>query len=314
LEVFAKLALRIWEVKGNPGRVAFAIIVSVGLAGCGLSSEQRRATITFGRSLDDHGQLLADESVYLRAEVKALRVLAISLPNQQSESLFHREVYKDITSGVPEPRIQRLVEIGGAASKFGGSLAQVAEVTSSTADEQILTAAIRQFSLTAGAIAEAAGGSSIGMPAVNLITFISAEAYRRRYIKQALPAAEPAFRIAEGDMDAAFNPRIRESLLSVFTAATDQLAALLSASPIGPNEAPLSAGDRNIIANSYRLVASDRDHIKYVTSRELDLMNKGSAAYQALMAAFRGDQSQLSAVESYSIAVSEVRLAFKSLK
>jgi hypothetical protein len=62
------------------------------------------------------------------------------------------------------------------------------------------------------------------------------------------------------------------------------------------------------------VVARNRDYIKYVTSRELELINKAGTAYIALMSAFQGDESQLDAVESYSTVVFEVRLAFQSLK
>jgi hypothetical protein len=41
---------------------------------------------------------------------------------------------------------------------------------------------------------------------------------------------------------------------------------------------------------------------------------KGAYAYDALISAFNGDESKLATVDSYSVAVSEVRLAFESLK
>ena len=115
-------------------------------------------------------------------------------------------------------------------------------------------------------------------------------------------------------MDAAFDPGKPDSLLSVFSSATDQLAATLEASR-GSEDSPMfSAGDRQIIANSYRIVARNRDHIKYVTSRQLELMNKAAAAYEAVIAALEGDKTQIDAVESYSTAVFQIRLAFQSLK
>src|SRR5690242_15464661 len=52
----------------------------IGLSACGLGIEQRSAIIAFGHSLDEHGQLVAEESTYIRSEVKAMRVLAMSLP------------------------------------------------------------------------------------------------------------------------------------------------------------------------------------------------------------------------------------------
>jgi len=293
---------------------SLVIIVCTGLAACGLSAEQRSATITFGHALDDHGQLLVDESTYIRSEVKAMRVLAMSLPNTQSASLFGQGAYDNLAAGVEEPKIERLVRIGGAASKFGKSVAQVADLTSSTGSEKELSAATRELALTAGAISEAAGGSSIGSAGVNLVTFISLEAYRKRYLTHALPDAEPALRKAQGDLAGAFDPANPESLLGIFSAATDLLAAMLEVSQGAAERSALSAGDRDLVSNGYRLVARNRDHIKYVTNRELELMNKAGTAYDALIAVFQGDETQLDAVESYSTVIFEVRLAFQSLK
>jgi hypothetical protein len=284
----------------------------IGLSACGLKIEQRSAIITFGHSLDEHGQLVAEESTYIRTQVKAMRVLAMSLPNPQSANLFNDAAYENLDQGVPEPKIERLVQIGGTASKFGNSVAEVADLTSSTAAEQKLSAATRQLALTAGAISEAASGVAIGVPAVNFVTFLSLEAYRRRYLRRALPNAEPAFRAAQQDVEAAFDPAKPDSLLSVFSAATDQLAATLEASQ-APADTLLSAGDRQIIADSYRVVARNRDHVKYVTGYESELMDKAAAAYDALVAALEGNETQLDAVESYSSAVLQVRLAFQSL-
>jgi hypothetical protein len=268
----------------------------------------------FGHSLDEHGQLVTEETTYIRSEVKATRVLAMSLPNSQSAGLFNTAAYEHLDQGVQEPKVERLVQIGGRASQFGNSVAQVADLTLSTASEKQLSAVTRELALTAGAISGAASGVSVGAPAVNLITFLSVESYRRRYLRHALPDAEPAFRAAQKDLDAAFDPEKPDSLSSVFSAATDQLAATLEASQDSGDRTILSAGDREIIANGYRVVARNRDHIKYVTSRELELMNKGAAAYDALMAALEGDETHLDAVESYSTAVFQVRLAFQSLR
>jgi hypothetical protein len=294
---------------------SLVLIACTGLSACGLSAEQRSATITFGQALDDHGRLLVEESTYIRSEVKAMRVVAMSLPNSQSASLFSQGAYDNLAAGVEEPKIERLVRIGGAASQFGKSVAQVADMTSSTASEKKLSAATRQLALTAGAISEAAGGASMGgSAAVNLVTFISLEAYRKRYLKHALPDAEPAVRKAQEDLAAAFGPGKPDSLLGIFSAATDQLSAMLEASDSASDRRALSAGDRDLVANGYRVVARNRDYIKYVTSRELELINKAGTAYDALMSAFQGDETQLDAVESYSTVVFEVRLAFQSLK
>ena len=294
---------------------SLVLIVCTGLSACGLSAEQRSATITFGRALDDHGQLLVEESTYIRSEVKAMRVLAMSLPNSQSASLFSQGAYDNLAAGVEVPKIERLVQIGGAASKFGKSVAQVADITSSTASEKELSAATRQLALTAGAISEAAGGSSMGgSAAVNLVTFISLEAYRKRYLTQALPDAEPAVRKAQGDLAGAFDPGNPDSLLGIFSAATDLLAAMLEASQSAADRRALSADDRELVSNGYRVVARNRDHIKYVTSHELELINKAGTAYNALLSAFQDDETQLDAVESYSTVVFEMRLAFQSLQ
>jgi hypothetical protein len=289
-------------------------MLSLGLSACSLSAAQRSATISFGRTLDQHGQLIAEESTYIRSQVKLMRVLAMSLPNSKSASLFSEAAYEKLADGVQEPEIERMVQIGGAASKFGQSLADVAEIASSTASEKVLSAATQQLALTAGAISSAASGVSVGAAAVNFTTFISLEAYRRTYLRRELPAAEPAFRAAQKDLDAAFDARKTDSLLSVFAAATAQLAALLEES-YGPAGGPaLPASDRKIVAESYRVLARNRDHIKYVTSRQLDLSNKSGAAYDSLRAAFEGDDSRLDAVQSYSAAVFSVHLAFQSLK
>jgi hypothetical protein len=242
-----------------------------------------------------------------------MRVLAMSLTNSQSARLFGDAPYENLVQGVSEPKIERLVQIGGRASKFGNSIAEVADITSSTAAEQKLSAATRQLALTAGAISEAASGVAIGVPAVNLVTFFSVEIYRRRYLRRELPNAEPAFRAAQKDVDAAFDPGRPDSLLSVFSAATDQLAATLEISP-GPAVTAISASDREVIANSYRTIAHDRDHLKYVTRYQLQLMDQAAAAYEAVIAALGEHETQIEAVESYSDLVSQVQLAFQSLK
>jgi hypothetical protein len=294
---------------------SLVLVACMGLSACGLSAEQRSATITLGHALDDHGQLLVEEGTYIRSEVKAMRVLSLSLPNSQSASLFNQGGYENLAAGVEVPKIEYLVQIGGAASKFGRSVAQVADLTSSSASEKELSAATRQLALTAGAISEVAGGSSLGgAAAVNLVTFISLERYRKRYLERALPDAEPAVRKAQEDLGGAFDSKNRDSLLGVLSAATDQLAAMLQATQDSANRTALSASDRELVANGYRMVVRNRDHIRYVTSRQVELMNEAVTAYNALLSAFQGDGTHLDAVESYSTVVFEVRLAFQSLK
>jgi hypothetical protein len=294
-------------------RLSLAAMGCTTVIGCGPSAAQRDATITFGRALQAHGELVANETIYIRSEIKTMRVLTISLPGARSAALFNQGAYKNPASGLPEPRIQRMVQIGGAAGNFGKSLAQVADLASTTADEKIFSAATRELFLTAGAIGNAASGVTVGAPAVNLLTFLSTQHYRLKYLEQALPAAEPAFRAADKDVSAEFDPESPDSLIDAFVAAVDQLEAMLEASR-RPTSATTSAQDREIVANSYRVVARNRDHIKYVTSRELELMNKSGAAFDAVTEAYQGNSTQLDAVDNYSTAVLEVSLAFQSLR
>jgi hypothetical protein len=293
-------------------RLSLPVMACMVLTACGPSAAQRDATITFGRALQAHGELVANDTTYIRSEIKTMRVLAMSLPSAQSATLFNQEAYKTLGNGLREPRIQRMVQIGWAAENFGASLAKVADVTASTADEKIFSAATRELLLTAGAIGNAASGVEVGAPAVNLLTFLSTQHYRLKYLEQALPAAEPAFRAADKVVSGEFDPNSPDSLLYAFAAATDQLAAMLEAS-----DRPASttcAQDREIVANSYRMVARNRDHIEYVGRRELELMHKAETAYDAVTAAYQGDTTQLDAIDTYSSAVFEVRQAFKSLR
>jgi hypothetical protein len=294
-------------------RLSLALMACIALIGCGPSAAQRDATITFGRTLQAHGELVANETTYIRSEIKTMRVLAMSLPGARSTALFNEQAYKNLAKGVSEPKIQRMVQIGGAAGKFGGSLAKVADITSSTADEKIFSVATRELFLTAGAIGSAVSGVTIGSPAVNLLTFLSMQYYRLKYLEEALPAAESAFRAADKRVSAEFDSNGSDSLLYTFASATDQLEAMLEASD-RPASTTMSAQDREIIANSYRVVARNRDHIKYVSSREQELMIKAGAAYDAVTAAYQGDTTQLDTVETYSTAVLEVSLAFQSLR
>jgi hypothetical protein len=295
-------------------REFLVLIMCLGFSACGLSSQQRSAVIEYGHSLNDHGQLLAQEATFIRSEVKLTRVTILSLPNAQSLALFNEGSYQDLGLGVPESRIQKLVQMGGAAGNFGNSLAQVADVTSSTAREKIFSAAMREFVQVVGAVTEATSNVSLGSPVVNLVSYMSTEAYRKGYLKHALPAAEPAIRAAHKQIDEDFDPDNPQSLLVVFAAATDRLAGMLYGSEGLSKAANLSATNREIVANAYRIVARNRDHIRYVTNRESELADKGASAYDALISAFNGDESKLATVDSYSAAVSQVRLAFESLK
>jgi hypothetical protein len=298
---------------GPSFRINVLLSFFIALGSCSLNAEQRAATISFGHALEDHGQLITEETTYIRSEVKAERVLVLSLPNAQSAALFNQGGYKNLAAGLPEPRIENLVQIGGAAGKFGETLAKVADLTSSTADEKIFSTATRQLIQSASAIGNIAGGVGVGAPVVNLATFTLTERYRLRYLRQAMPAAEPAFRSALKDVSAAFDPENSHSLLCAFESATDGLSTMLQASA-EPQNVAVPAFDRATIANGYRLVTRDDDHIKYVTGRQFELTNKAGAAYNALVAALQGDESHLNAVDAYSSAVFQVRLALQSLK
>ena len=138
MTVAAKLRDEIVRARACLGS-SLVLLVCLALSACGLSARQRSATIGFGQALEDHGQLLVEESTYIRSEVKAMRVLAMSLPNSQSGSLFSQRAYENLAVGVEQPRIECLVQIGGAASRFGKSLPQVADITSSTASEEVLS-------------------------------------------------------------------------------------------------------------------------------------------------------------------------------
>ena len=133
---------------------------------------------------------------------------------------------------------------------------------------------------------------------------------KRNYLKQAPPAAQPVFHAAEDTINMEFSPDDAESLLSVLSTATEQLAAVLGTSS---RSSELTAEGRELIANGYRLVAGDRDHIQYVTSRQQELIRKAGLAYDQLTSAIVRDNSQTAAVDSYSMAVFQVRLAFDSL-
>jgi hypothetical protein len=97
----------------RPLGLLLTLFACIGLCACGLSIGERSAIITFGHTLDQHGQLIAQESTYIRSEVTAMRVLAMSLPNPQSATLFGDATYETLAQGVAEPKIERLVQIGG---------------------------------------------------------------------------------------------------------------------------------------------------------------------------------------------------------
>jgi hypothetical protein len=150
---------------------------------------------------------------------------------------------------------------------------------------------MREFVQVLGAVTEATSNVSLDAPVVNLVSYVSTEAYRKRYLRHALPAAEPTIRAAHKDIDGNFDPvgKVVQSSESL-------------------RREPRNRGE------CIAIVARNRDHIRYETSRESELADKGASAYDALISAFNGDESKLATVDSYSVAVSEVRLAFESLK
>lgn len=118
--------------------------------------------ITFGRSLDEPGNWWRR-----RATISVPRnqcAICHELAAAQLASVFRQSAYEDLAQDIPEQKIRRLAQLGGGASRFGKSIAQVADITSSTVSGKELSAASRQFALTAGAISEAANGVFGGCP------------------------------------------------------------------------------------------------------------------------------------------------------
>lgn len=283
------------------------------LDGCILSitPEQRTATIEFGRSLSVYGQLLADETSYIRSQVKEMRVLAVSLPGDNSARLFSEEQYKKLGQGLNEPKLEKLVALGGGAEQFGNSLATVASLNSSTADEKIFASTAHNFVLVASSVAEGLANVSIAAPAVNLISFASTDAYRRRLITRTLAQAEPAVRRATLRLESEFDPDKEGSLFFVYAKTTIRLQELLES---GIYSATLSPQDRNLVARAYRVASRNRDHIQYVTSRQRQLASEMASAYDALVASFGRTHADLEEIERCSNAVFQTDIAFKSLR
>jgi hypothetical protein len=299
------------------GKIAALMVACIFLAGCstfGLSPDQRAATIEFGQSLAIYGELLVQETSHVRSEVKQMRVLALSLPNERSRELYSQEGYARLGEGLDEPRLEKLVALGGGADRFGTSLAKVADLNSSTAEEKLFSTAAHNFVLVASSLAEGLATVSVAAPAVNLVTFASTDAYRRRIVTQTLRESEPTVRAAVERVQAEFDPHAASSLLSVYARATDQLAELLEAGGDSYRNVDVSPADRNLVATAYRLVSRNRDHIQYVTSRQGELAADAAAAYDALLATFQGNESNLYEIDRFSDAVFQTELAFKSLK
>jgi hypothetical protein len=279
-----------------------------------MTSEQRAATIEFGRALSMYGRLLTDETSHIRSQVKEMRVLALSLPNDRSAALFSRGAYAKLSDGLNEQRLEKLVALGGGAERFGDSLARVADLHSSTADEKIFSYTAHNFVLVASSLAEGLANVSVAAPAVNLITFMSTDAYRRRFIARTLAQTEPTVRSAAVRLEGEFDPSNPDSLVSVYSGTTMQLQDLLEASNDSFGHRNLSSEDRYLVARAYRVVARNRDHIRYVTARQRELASEIVSAYEILLASFSREQGELSDIDRCSDAVFRTDLAFKSLR
>jgi hypothetical protein len=287
------------------------------LAGCGaigLNPEQRAASIEFGKSLAVYGKLMAEETSHVRSEVKHMRVLALSMPSERSRQLFAQGGYTRLGEGLDEPRLEKLVALGGGADRFGSSLAKVADLNSTTADEKLFSTASYNFVLVASSLAEGLANVSVAAPAVNLVTFASTDAYRRRIITQSLRESEPTARAAIDRVNAEFTSDDPGSLLVVYSGAAKQLARLLENGDASFRNADLSATDRNLVATAYRALFRNREHMRYVTSRQQELAVDAEAAYQAMLATLNGENADLAAIDRFSNAVFQTSLAFESLR
>jgi hypothetical protein len=268
----------------------------------------------FGRSLTVYGRLVAEEASHVRSEVKHMRVLAVSLPTQKSRELFEKGAYTQLGKGLKEPRLEKLVAFGGRAERFGDSLATVASLNSTTAQEKIFSTAAHNFVLVASSLAEGLSNISVAAPAVNLITFASTDAYRRRIITQTLQETEPAADAAVDKVKAEFAPDAPDSLLYVYSHAADHLAQLLEAGSDSFRDSKLGAADRNLVASAFRSLSRNREHIRYVTSQQRQLAVEAEAAYAALLASFNGGNESPQAINRFSEDVFQTELAFKSLR
>jgi hypothetical protein len=293
------------------------VALSAALSGCGvfgLTKSQRASAIEFGSSLSIHGQLLTEETSYVRSVVEQMHILAMSLPGKRSAKLFDNSAGFRFADGLDERQLERLTRIGGATERFGTALAKVADLNSSTTDEKIFSTVANNFVRVAGSVAEAFSEVSIGAPAVNLVTFVLTDAYRRKIIARTLEDVEPAGTKESTWLGRVFSDKRPDSLLFIYSQETVQLSDLLESGRAHFESASLTLPERELIATAYRVVARNLSHIHYVTSRQEELASQGVTAYEALVSAFRGDESRLSEVNRFSQSVFETNLAFKSLK
>jgi hypothetical protein len=100
----------------------------------------------------------------------------------------------------------------------------------------------------------------------------------------------------------------------VYSNATDHLAQLLEASSNSFRDSKLSAADRNFAAVAFRSLSRNREHIRYVASRQQELGLEAEAAYDALLASFNGGEENPEAINRFSEDVFQTDLAFRSLR
>ncbi len=147
-------------------RFGLAPLLSLALLGgcgvAGLSTRQRADTIRFGKSLSQYGQLLTAETTFIRSQVKEMRVMAVSLPSLASLQSFNQGNYARLSDGLDEERCEHIVQIGARMQDFGDALARVADLSTSSVDEQLFQSTARNFVLSVLHATQAAGGVSLG--------------------------------------------------------------------------------------------------------------------------------------------------------
>jgi hypothetical protein len=301
----------------RPSRViALGISMLVLCGGCGvvgLSVTQRADAITFGKSLSMYGELLSAETTLIRSQIKQMRVLAVSLPNPASSRLFGQGEFTRLGHGVDEERCEHIVQLGVATENFGNSIAKVADLTTSSVDEQRFQSTARNFVISVLHASQTVGGVPLGASAANLFTFVMTDAYRRRVITQTLIDSEPAVRSGSTYLAREFAPNDETSLLFLYNDASARLANLLESSQTAFEASALPANERQIVAEAHRVVIRNRSHIRYVTSHMAELSVEANTAYDNLVGALTGAEFNSSAIDSFSDQVFKTKLAFKTL-
>src|ERR1700746_3092480 len=153
-----------------------------------------------------------------------MHLLAMGLPGKQSPKLFDNSAGFSFADGLDERQLERLTRIGGATERFGTALAKGADLNSSTTDEKIFSTVANNFVQVAGSVAEAFSEVSIGAPAVNLVTFVLTDAYRRKIIARTLEDVEPAVTKESTWLGRVFSDKRPDSLLFIYSQETVQLS------------------------------------------------------------------------------------------